>query len=66
MKNIMDRKGRSITKTKREITKIGNQLSGAEKIAINYELLSSGMAISVETFVNNKKKIINAKGDKIF
>ena len=57
MKNIMDWKGRSITKTKREITKIGNQLSGAEKIAINYELLSSGMAISAETFVNNKKKI---------
>ena len=57
MKNIMDWKGRSITKTNREITKIGNQLSGAEKITINYELLSSGMAISVETFVNNKKKI---------
>ena len=53
----MDWKGRSITKTNREITKIGNQLSGAEKITINYELLSSGMAISVETFVNNKKKI---------
>lgn len=65
MKNIMDWNRRSITKTKPEITKIGNQLSGAEKIAINYELLSSGMAISVETFVNNKKKL-NAKGDKIF